>query len=186
MNYLDFALIALVLICAFVGWRRGLIRTVYRMVSFFLALFVAHALYSPVAEFMRGTGLHSWLHDHISDLDTLPELPAILRPDVLEARLADHLTDLAMNALAIVAVFVLALLLLSVAGHALDIVGRLPVIRTFNQAGGLLFGLVLGAGLAWLTLIILTLPFAAGANPTLYELMYGSYFAPRVLGEVMP
>ncbi|MCL2215968.1 MAG: CvpA family protein [Defluviitaleaceae bacterium] len=219
MNVLDLAVLALVALCAFAGYRRGLIRTVYGLVSFFIAFFLASRLYSPVARILRGTGLFSMLQNNISStlnlervvgehtaarqaeiIDTLP-LPAALREllhsyntpnmyellqvDTIDAYISGFFANMVINAIAIIGVFMLVLVLLSIAGVALDIVGRLPVIYTFNRAGGLIFGLGMGAVLVWLCVVVMTLLSTATPELGLYYLMRESFVVRWVLNTMM-
>ena len=97
MNALDIGILVIVALCAWGGYRRGLIHTVYRLVSFFAALFLAYQLYPHVADFLRDTAVFTTIRDGIARamnletvfnehavargaeiIDTLP-LPAALR-----------------------------------------------------------------------------------------------------------
>ena len=220
MNMIDLAVLILVALCAFAGYRRGLIRTVYRLVSFFIAIFLARQLYAPVARVLRGTPLFTSIQNSIASalnlerlvgehtaarqveiIDSLP-LPANLRellhsyntPNMYEllqvSTIEDYISgffaNMVINAIAIVLVFLIVIIGLSIAGIALDIVGKLPIINMFNRAGGLIFGLVLGGVLAWISLLVMTLLFATGQSPEMYELMQGSFVARWMLSSMMP
>jgi uncharacterized membrane protein required for colicin V production len=143
------------------------------------------AAYSAQRDFIDRLPLPGALRDMLH-ANNLPEMHGLLQVDTIDEYVSGFFANMAINAIAILLVFFIVMLLLTVAGYALDIVGMLPVIRTFNRAGGLIFGLALGAGLAWLGLVLLTLPFATGANPQMYELMRGSLFAQWVLDSVLP
>ena len=220
MNALDLAVLVLVALCALAGYRRGLIRTVYRLVSFFIALFLANRLYAPVARMLRGTALFSTIQDSISTglnlerfvgehtaarqveiIDSLqlperlrellhsfntPNMYELLQVSTVDEYISGFFANMVINAIAIVSVFFLVLLALSIAGVALDIVGKLPVINTFNNLGGLIVGIGMGAVLAWVCIVVMTLIFSTGSNPEMYDLMRGSLAARWVLDSMMP
>ena len=220
MNAIDLAVLVLVALCALAGYRRGLIRTVYRLVSFFIALFLANRLYAPVARMLRGTALFSSIQDSVSTglnlerfvgehtaarqaeiIDSLqlpemlrellhsfntPNMYELLQVSTVDEYISGFFANMVINAIAIVSVFVLVLLALSIAGVALDIVGKLPVINTFNNLGGLIVGIGLGAVLAWVSIVVMTLIFSTGSNPEMYDLMRGSLAARWVLDSMMP
>jgi len=208
VNALDLCILIVMALCAFGGYRQGLIRTVYRLASFFVAIFLAHRLYPYAAGFLRETALFSSIRDGIARamnfeavfndhaaslgaglIDTLP-LPGALSsllhshntPDMfalfqvatIEEYIASFFANMVINALAILLVFMIAMLVLTIAGSVLDIVGMLPVIRTLNRAGGLALGLVMGAVIVWVSIIVMTLLFTAGVHPGLYDWMQGS------------
>ncbi|MCL2456578.1 MAG: CvpA family protein, partial [Defluviitaleaceae bacterium] len=74
MNLLDIAILVLVAICALVGYRRGLIRTVYGLVSFFVSLFLSHKLYPHVAKFLQSTPLFEMIREQIKNTLGLGEM----------------------------------------------------------------------------------------------------------------
>jgi len=211
MNALDLGILIILALCAWGGFRRGLIRTVYRLVSFFIAIFLAYQLHPHVAYYLRETPLFPMISDGISRalnfeavfhehavargaeiIDTLP-IPGGMRallhtyntPDMfqflqvatIEDYIAGFFANMIINAIAILLVFVIALIALSLIGYALDIVGMLPVIRTLNRAGGLILGVVMGAILVWISLLVVTLFFATGAYQSVYDLLQDSMIA---------
>ena len=210
MNVLDIGIVALVLICAAVGYRRGLVMTLYRFVSFFIAFVISRQLYPYVAQQLRGTSLFPALQERVSNmlgLETITNtarsadfIDSLALPQVLQgilhtnytpamrsflnvATIEDYVSaffaNVIINGIAIITVFVLIMVLLYVVGGMLDIVSRLPVIRVFNRVGGLVFGLLTGAILAWVVVIIMI--FVLAANPTVYSLVDGSWVVHRLL-----
>ena len=218
MNALDIGIITFVVIFAIVGYRKGLIRTVYRLLAFIVAIFVARYLYPYVARILRGTALLPTIQEGIANamnlqyaigIDNLPitvgidnlPIPYVLRsllhanntPDVLETLQASNIEEyvsgffanMVINGLAIVAVFLLTWLALIIIGYALDIVSMLPVIRTLNNVGGMLFGIAISGVLVWLGLVIAAL-FAIGTHPQIFVLLEGSAIAQRVFEVTLP
>jgi len=225
MNVLDFVAIGIVIVCVIIGYRQGLIRTVYRLASFFLAIFLTTRLYPYMARLLRATPLFTSIQARIAsamNLDGIvggvnevtaarqtqiinglplpetlrgilhsantPDMHEILRVTTVEEYISGFLANIAINVIAVIVTFLLVLLILWLLGRALDIVGRLPIVRTFNHAGGVVFGLILGVFLAWIGLVVMTFIFVAGVsvNETMYEMMRNSFFAIRVIEQVLP
>jgi len=219
MNPVDIIILAIVALCAIAGYHKGLIRTVYRLVSFFVAIFVARQLYPYVARILRQTELFPVIQDGIARamnlesffaeqttargadiIDNLP-LPGILQtllhsyntPNMfellqvatVEEYVAGFFANMIINGLAIITVFFLTMLALLFIGYALDIVSKLPVIRTLNRIGGLIFGVVISAVIIWIGLVLAVL-FAAGTHPVIFELLEGSQIAQRMLEMTLP
>lgn len=211
MSVLDIGILVILALCAWGGYRRGLIRTVYRLVSFFAALFISYMMYPHVARFLRDTAVFTTIRDGISSamnlegvfyehavgrgaelIDGLPipaalqnllhshntaDMYAFLQVATVEEYIASFFANMAINALSLVLVFVGAMILLSIVGYVLDVIGMLPVIRTINHIGGLLLGLVMGAILVWLALVVVAFMFATGAHETVYGLLQDSIVA---------
>ncbi|MCL2357003.1 MAG: CvpA family protein [Defluviitaleaceae bacterium] len=182
MNYLDLGIAAVVVLCALIGWYRGLIRTVYRLVSFFAAIVLAQMLRPYVSGFLRETDItyrvRGGVERGLGELEYAAGLPGEL-PPVMTEMPADFLTYLAIDAIAIVSVFFIVFTALLIIGSALNIVSKLPVISTLNELGGLLAGMVFGAGISWLVLIVLSI---FTGEPAVLVLLEGSLAARVVLG----
>ncbi len=87
-------------------------------------------------------------------LNNTPTMYKILKVDTIEEFVARYVTDIIINVIALIIVFVLISLALSVIAGSLDIIARLPVINTFNKFGGLGVGLAQGTVFIWIATII--------------------------------
>ena len=219
MNHIDIILAAILLLFAIFGYRRGLVKTLYRLVSFFIAIFIAWTLYPHVADFLRQTALFPTIQNAIANtlnleeyvrnqaatgsaaiIDNLP-LPAalqqllhnnynpdmfeILRVSTLEEYISGFFANIIINAIAIVAVYLLTIIILTVVGAALDIVSKLPVINTLNRLSGFVVGLILGGVVIWLGLMVIII-FAASNNWGWIYYLEHSAIAGWLLGATLP
>lgn len=219
MNALDIAVLVLVALFAFAGYKRGLIHTVYRLASLFIAIALSRILFPYIARLLQGTYLYTMIQGGIKHslnlegfvteytagrqteiIESLPlpvqlrgllhaqfvpDVHGILRVDTIEEYISAFFANIAINGIAIVVVFAVVLGSLSVIGAVLDVIGKLPVIRTFNNFGGLAVGVVMGVGISWLSIIIFSMFFATSANPEGYELIQNSFFARSVLDSMI-
>ncbi|MCL1786565.1 MAG: CvpA family protein [Defluviitaleaceae bacterium] len=219
MNPLDIVILAIVALCAIAGYHKGLIRTVYRLVSFIVAIILARQLYPHVARTLRQTALFPTIRDGIAHamnlegfvteqttmhttnlIDNLP-LPGVLQnmlhshntPSMfellqvatLEEYVAGFFANMVINGLAILAVFALTMLALTFIGYALDIVSKLPVIRTLNRIGGFLFGVLISAVIIWVGLVLMAL-FVVAAHPMVSQMLEGSWITQRLFELTLP
>ena len=220
MNALDIVILAVIALCAIVGYRKGLIRTIYRLVAIFVAIFVARQLYPYVARALRQTMLLPQIQDAIANIlnleslfsnhasargaeviDALP-IPAflqymlhtnntpsmfeVLQVATVEEYISGFFANIVINGISILLVFALTMIALAVIGYILDIVSKLPVIRTLNNFGGLVFGVIISGVIIWLGLVIAAVLFATGANPTVFALLEGSWIAQRLFEATLP
>lgn len=91
---------------------------------------------------LQESNLFAGLAESISDAVELGTLE--LTDSVLQT-VSDHLSLQLARAVLFLAAFLLILILWWLISHTLDLAFRLPVLRTFNKAGGLLFGLIKGS-----------------------------------------
>jgi len=211
-------MLSVLVLCAFIGYRRGLVRTLYRFVSFILALILASRLYPIVSGALRGSFVFDFIRDRIAGatnfeeafrenvpapdiseairnnniIEALP-LPQPIRdalhnsntPDMFEllrvSTIEDFITgffaNIIINVLSLIIVFLLVLIILHFAGKALGIVDKIPIIKSFNRAGGLAAGALIGGIIVWLMLFVVIMFFSTGASDFLYGLIDGSALA---------
>lgn len=215
MNALDITILVILAIFAIVGYRRGLVHTVYRFVSFFAALFLAIRLHPFVSQFLRDSFVYEGIRDIIAgsggfeaafreyapapgigtairernainalpvpqalrDLlnnNNTPYVRDILRVGTLEDFVAGFFANIVINIISMLAVFIIVMLILKFIGSALRIVDKLPVVSSVNRLGGFMVGAIIGAGIVWLCLVVMTVFFATGGNETVYGLVQGS------------
>ena len=221
MNALDIAVLAVLALFAIMGYRRGLVRTVYRLISFALALFLAVRLHPYVTRFLRNSFVYEGIRGRIArsaNFDAVftnyaqgneatrgsnminalpmpqpmrnliyesntPQMRDVLRVDTVEDFIAGFFANIVLNVISLVVVFILVLLILNVVGRVLKIVEWIPIVSSFNRIGGLAAGLLIGVGIAWLGLTVVTMFFSSGGNNALYELLQGSAVVRWVFGN---
>ena len=198
---LDVIVIGILVLSMYMGYRRGLIRTAFGLVSFIVAIILAGRLYPIVAGWLRTTplftelkgyitrtmGMEELIEGHTADLIGSLPVPEILRRSLerhntpsmfellnvhtIEEYIAGYFANMAINILSVVLVFILVRIIMNILSNMLDIVGHLPIIRSFNRVGGLGVGLVRGVLLVWIGLAVMSLFFINPTNPGLqYQL----------------
>ena len=99
------------------------------------------------------------------------------------------LSSIVSRVIAFVIIYVLALIAVRILWHLSDLIAKIPVVRTFNQAGGGLFGAVAGVILVFIFVSIahLTSPYVLKDKPIAErkEIYNGTYIYSRVC-EVNP
>jgi len=207
IQLLDVIIIVVLALFMYIGYRRGLIRTVFSLGSFVVAILLASYLYPIVAEWIRTTPVFTGLKDYIIrtmgfedvvQVHAEEVIASLSLPDLLQRSLLEHNTPnifellnahtieeyiagffagMAINIIAMVLVFIVVKLILGLLAGALDLVARLPVIKQFNRGGGLLLGLGQGIILIWLGLALINLFFLDPTTPELARLLEESLIA---------
>lgn len=81
---------------------------------------------------------------------------AALKVDSFAGYIAESLADMIISAITFVLLFVVLTLLIRILVHILDIVAKLPVIKTFNSIGGAIIGLFESIIIIWILCIVVT------------------------------
>ena len=92
----------------------------------------------------------------------------------LEDYIGSSLAGICINILAIVLVFILAIMLTGFVARALRIIARLPIIRGFDRLGGVLIGALIGSFAVW-TFVTLYLVFFVGMGSADGEVFNNSF-----------
>lgn len=199
MNFLDIAVIAIIGLCIFSGYRKGLVKTLYSLFSIFIALFISNKLNPFISSFLRekgglydiftnnilsAMGLNEKITSYgnaagekiISDLNfpkfitekllemNTPETYEVLGVTNLENYISGFFANILINIIAGILVFAGVIVIMKVLTVSLDLIVKLPVLKSFNKAGGVIAGFLQGTVYVWIGLIIFTLFFASTKN----------------------
>ncbi len=125
-----------------------------------------------------------------SDLNAMAKLPL---PENVKSAIGDFLTDsvssisqnvitevtsFLMTLIAVIGIFVVALIAIKLIAGMLDIIAQLPVISTFNKIGGVTIGAVKGYIIVSLLFLIFITFFSTNGNPDLQAALNSSLTAP--------
>lgn len=148
MNGLVLAVIGLLILLTWDGYRKGLIRKLVGLVAWALTLGLVSITVPYITETLKNhTALYTLMQDSIvgSDMEMMELLRIIGLEDMAAEFVADKLLQLA--------AFVVTFLLVSVVVHgiawALHIAASLPLLHGMNQMFGAAAGLLEGLFLVW-------------------------------------
>ncbi|PKM54053.1 MAG: hypothetical protein CVU98_13630 [Firmicutes bacterium HGW-Firmicutes-3] len=105
-----------------------------------------------------------------------PEINDKLEADGLGDYISGSIATMAVNAFVFVIVFLIVSLLLNAVVIVLDILTRLPIVKSMNKLGGFSVGLVIGVLIVWVTTMSLSFIISIQATETLSELIESSIF----------
>ena len=178
----DLVIISMIVSTAYWGYRKGLVNVLFKILVFILSLIIVLLLYKPVAksiidhteldEMLAGAIARNLEGTDISEgklLDPSESNFSTAVVELINSFVKEALKKAEIDAMEYVsyhlAVFmirigtVLVLLIISrffllFVRFAAELIGSIPIIRTFNKSGGLVYGLVKGFLLVYLILAI--------------------------------
>lgn len=176
----DIIVVAILLLSAFFGYKKGLILTLCGFLSLFVAFFgaayLANQLDAPVGELFRpaiedtmvnaltdGESTEELMFSLDEIIESIQDIPLLggfsdtLKDSIAPENISDALLSVSTaiaTKIAYVVIFILAFLLVTmawmIASRVMDLACRLPVLSTLNVWSGLLLGLVRGMLLVYL------------------------------------
>ena len=162
---IDIVIVAIIALCLFLGYRRGLTGSLLKILSFVLAIVIAFILFKPVSNLVINhtnwdDSLKTSIEQFITEKTSTPEekssLPQVIvdyidetmAQSVNEAKevaienTAQSVTNLIVNAGVWIAVFIIARILLIFIKFITDLIAYLPVIYLFDILCVILYGIL--------------------------------------------
>ncbi len=152
------------------GYKKGFLKSAYQAGAFLISIILAYMLYPYVRSLIMASPVGNSIRSFIQTKYVMPSisgntatdaaLPGYLRSMIAngQAELADaltgFLTNLAVNAVSFISVFIAVRIIIAAAGKILDITSRLPVIRFFDRGLGVITGLFESVLVIYLVLTI--------------------------------
>jgi len=181
---IDLIVIGILLLSTFIGYKRGLIGVAFKIVSTLIAIVITLILFKPVSSFIinntqfaqniENTIVEKLATEEIEEgkiKQEDSELPSVIvnyinegiTETVNEAKdnvvkvVAKNLAQTAIELIVMVGIFIVVRLLLIFAKAILEAVAEIPIIKQFNEVGGILYGILRGALLIYIVLAIVSL-----------------------------
>lgn len=162
---IDIVIVAIIALCLFLGYRRGLTGSLLKILSFVLAIVIAFILFKPVSNLVINhtnwdDSLKTSIEQFITEKTSTPEekssLPQVIvdyidetmaqsvneSKEVAIENTAQSVTNLIVNAGVWIAVFIIARILLIFIKFITALIAKLPVIKQFDKLGGILYGIL--------------------------------------------
>lgn len=170
MNYLiDLILIAIIALFTFIGYKKGLIRVAFGLVSFILAIVISVILYKPVSNFIiKYTPLDNYIETAVAERLTSSETTKEETENIVSnyynniknastSVIASGISKTVINISSMLIVFIISKIILIFFKFIGDIIAKLPLIKQFNSAGGFIYGLLKGFVIIYIILAVITI-----------------------------
>lgn len=184
---LDIILIALLVLAFFIGYKKGFVKSVWKITALILTIVLILILKTPAVKFLSGTNLAVTINTKISE--SLPQgggvniaqtlnLPKFLQGEVdsqittaqglpISDTVNSSLTSLFITIIACVGLFIIIRLILAAVFMIITAVTELPLIKGVNKLVGGLLGAVNILFIVYLLLAVMSL--FASADNMLFE-----------------
>ena len=185
---LDIILIAIMALSIFFGYKKGLVKVAVKLCAFLIAVIVTLIFYKPVSNLIiENTQLDEKIENIIIENGTkeleeseeenkenfLENMQNYVDDTVTEAQneivesVANEVSVRLINIIVIIGLFVATRLLLIVLVLISDLITSIPIIKQFNELGGVIYGIIRGLLLIYLILSVVFLIVSMTANNNL-------------------
>lgn len=170
---LDLVIIGIIALSTFLGYKQGLIKVAFKIVSFFIAIVITLILYKPVTNLIINNttwdeNIENTIYEKLSTTkveqgepitkeDT--DLPGIVvnyindgitntveqAGENIAKSISKDLTQSIIQVIVLVVLFIVTRILLIFAKVILDAVSELPIVKQCNEMGGIIYGILRAA-----------------------------------------
>ena len=204
----DIALIAVLALCVFLGWKKGFIHAISKFLTYILSFVFANIFWKYLAVYV---GRIPFIQDLITEgvegptfekgtsfVEKLKTMFTFLAGDMIQNGNTDNTTAVMNNYLAEILtmvisfaiIFIVALILLKLAFRLLDsIIKKLPVIKQANGILGAIVGFLNGSIWTWAIANLFVkafLPSLNKVNPTIFSMEIAESFIVTLCTKINP
>lgn len=169
-NYIiDLILIAIIALFTFIGYKKGLIKVAFGLVSFILAIAISVIIYKPVSNFIINytsidDSIEALITERLDSSETTQEetenIVSNYYNNIKNAStsvIANGMSKTIINVSCMLIVFIVTKIILFFFRFAGDLIAKLPLIKQFNSAGGFIYGLLKGFIIIYGLLALITI-----------------------------
>jgi len=168
----DIAVIAIIALSTFIGYKQGLVKSAIKILSFFIAIVVALVLYKPVSSIVIKT---TPIDDNIKSImiekitpEGVKQDQEVKVPDNLKLKIIGEATNTIegiadvfavklIETVVLLLIYIIVKIALKFITALTDLITKLPLLKQVNKAGGTVYGIVKGIILVYTILGIIYL-----------------------------
>lgn len=179
----DIAVIAIMALCTFIGYKQGLVKSAIKILSFFIAIIVALVLYKPVSSIIINK---TPIDDNIKNIMIEKITPEGISTDqevevqdniglkIIDSAtntiegIADAFTVKLIETITLLLIYIIVKIGLKFVTALTDLITKLPLLKQINKVGGTIYGIIKGVVLVYTILAVVYL-IAPLLNKTISE-----------------
>lgn len=168
----DIAIVVIIALCTFIGYKQGLVKSGIKILSFFIAIIVALVLYKPVSSvIINNTPIDDNIRNVMIEKITpegVEEKQEVALEDNIAVKImgdatntieeiADAFTVKLIETVVLLLIYIMIKLGLRFVSVLTDLITKLPLLKQVNKLGGTIYGILKGIILVYTILAILYL-----------------------------
>ena len=175
---LDIIIIAILALSTFAGYKKGLVKLGTGLVAGIIAIIITLIAYRPVSNaIINNTSIDEKIENIIIENMTNTDEDNIVTQvsNELIPNEAAQISDGIIYALTGILLFIAVKIILSIIISLLDFVAKLPILKQFNEAGGIAYGLIRGIVIIFICILVVGMIVKINPENKLAEGIENSY-----------
>lgn len=175
---IDIAIIAIVVLSVFLGYRKGLVALSIQLFAFIIAVVITFILYQPITNFIvNATGIDETIQNSILEkandiMQEDSEMSNTIVEEVKNNMLPETARTISINIITFVVVIVLFLLVkigLRFVTAMANLVAKLPILKQANELGGIIYGFIRGLLIIYVILLVVNISGEISPENSVYK-----------------
>lgn len=163
---LDIAILLFIVFSTFIGYKLGLIKVAFGIVSFILAIIISLLLYKPISNVITNhtpipekieTTIESRLVSEDKESTNFIDNYYNNAKNASSKIIAQNITSTVINIGSALVVFLLVRIILLFLRFSTDLIAKLPLIKQCNHIGGFLYGIIAGFLIVYLFFTVISI-----------------------------
>ena len=193
MGIIDVIIIALILISAFAGYKKGLVSLGIHLVAFILALLITLIIYRPIGNIIiNTTGIDEAIQETIQK-----NVETLIQTEVGKEKVTNELIEITKNGAlpgvaqelaynvvyvgTMIGLFILLRICLMLINTLANAISKLPFLNQVNKVGGIIYGIVRGVIITYLALLIISLISVVNPQNSIIQMIDNTYLAKMMM-----
>ena len=195
----DLIVVAVLIACTYVGYKRGLTQSLIRILSFAIAVCIAFMFFKPISnvvidntqvdENIQTSIVQIFEKEESTDEKKEEKSPILERisneaekateekKDEIVRTSAEKVSRNIISILVFLGLFIVARIVLSFVKALTNLLTRLPLIKQCDKIGGVVYGILEGLLIIFITLALITLISTISNNYEIMNIINNSYIA---------
>lgn len=200
---IDIILVLIVALSAFLGYKKGLVELGAKLFAGIIAIVITLIIYKPVGNIViKNTSIDEKIENtilekttnvidensKISDNKYIQDASDNAVSQVKEEVIPEQARNIAVNVVYVATaliLFIVSKIVLSIVISLANAVASLPILKQFNEIGGLLYGLVRGAIISFVLILVIGTVAKLNPNGSLSKNVESTYLLKEVYDNVV-
>lgn len=200
---IDIILVLIVALSAFLGYKKGLVELGAKLFAGIIAIVITLIIYKPVGNIViKNTSIDEKIENtilekttnvidensKISDNKYIQDASDNAVSQVKEEVIPEQARNIAVNVVYVATaliLFIVSKIVLSIVISLANAVASLPILKQFNEIGGLLYGLVRGAIISFVLILVIGTIAKLNPNGSLSKNVDSTYLLKEVYNNVV-
>ncbi len=185
---IDIIIVSVIWITATLGYKKGLIKTLYGLAAFICAAIITALFYENVSDYLMSLSfvneLVSKMNQSItktimSTTDMSLIMPAWMSDIIVNAgnSVSDKIIEIIIMIVTVIITFLISKLVLGLMVGILDRIMKLPLLDTINKTGGMLAGIIRGVLIVLICFAIVSMFVATDKYQNIHNEINNTYIA---------